>query len=109
MERPVYHSLDKPSAFFGIRGRFTSWMVGILLVVGVVALVVGTMSSTFVGIIVFVAGAVGVYVWIMSLQGKESDRAFSMRINSKKYVRYVRTPPGAARHMWRQDRLDPGK
>lgn len=109
MRCPVYHSLDKPSAFFGIRGRFTSWMVGILVVVGFVALVAGAMTSTIFGIIVFVAGAVGAYVWIMSIQGKESDRAFSMRLNSKKYVRYVRTPSGAARHMWRQDRLDPGK
>lgn len=104
MRCSVYRSLDKPSAFFGIRGRFTTWM-GLLLAADLfVALLVGLMLGSFFGFLVFVIGAVSAYVYIMGLQGKSSDRAFSQKMNSKKYPRYVRTPAGAFRHIWRGDR-----
>lgn len=104
MRCPVYRSLDKPSAFFGIRGRFTTWMVGFLVADLVVAVVVAIVTVSMFGFLVFVAGAVAAYLYIMSLQAKGSDRAFSMKMNSKKYPQYVRTPAGAFRHIWRGDR-----
>lgn len=104
MRCPVYRSLDKPSAFFGIRGRFTSWIAILLAVDLLVAFIVGIMTVSIVGIGFFLIGAVVAYLYIMSLQGKQSDRAFAMKMNSKKYPRYVRTPPGAMRHIWREGR-----
>lgn len=103
MRCPVYRSLDKPSAFFGIRGRFTSWMVVLLVVDFLFAFLVGAATTSFLGIFVFVLGAVGAYVYVMSLQGKQSDRDFALKMNSKKYPRYVRTPPGPMRRLWRGD------
>lgn len=104
MRCPVYRSLDKPSAFFGIRGRFTTWM-GFLLVADLfVAFMVGVMVGSILGFVIFIIGAIAAYIYIMGLQGKSSDRAFSMKMNAKKYVRYVRTPVGAFRHLWRLDR-----
>ena len=104
MKCPVYRSLDKPSAFFGIRGRFTSWMLGIVVVLLFAALFLGALMKAIVGVIFFLAGVVAAYVYILNLQGKSSDRAFSMKLNSRRYPRFVRTPPGALRHMWNFDR-----
>ena len=104
MRCPVYRSLDKPSAFFGIRGRFTSWMLGIVVVLLFLALIVGALTRAIVGIVIFVAGVAAAYAYILNLQGKSSDRAFTMKLNSRRYPRYVRTPAGAFRHMWNYDR-----
>lgn len=104
MRCPVYRSLDKPSAFFGIRGRFTTWMVGLLVADLLVAVIVAITTVSMLGILVFVVGAVAAYLYIMSLQAKGSDRAFSMKMNSKKYPQFIRTPAGAFRHIWKGDR-----
>lgn len=105
MRCQVYRSLDKPSAFFGIRGRFASWM-GVLLVADLfVAVLVAAFTAALLGIGVFAVGAVCAYLYVMSLQGKQSDRAFALKMNSKKYPRYVRTPPGPMRRLWRGDYL----
>lgn len=100
----VYRSLDKPSAFFGIRGRFTTWMVGLLGADLFVAFIVGAFFGTIFAFLGFVIGAVAAYMYIMGIQGKSSDRTFSMKMNSRKYRRYVRTPAGALRHIWKNDR-----
>lgn len=106
MKKELYRSLDEPSAFFGIRGRFITWfglyLGGCLLV----ALVVGSMTAGFIGFISFFAfGLVG-YGLTLSLQSKYSDRQLSMKLNSRKYVRFFRVPPFSFRHLWRRDRLD---
>ena len=62
-------------------------------------------TAALLGIGVFAVGAVCAYLYVMSLQGKQSDRAFALKMNSKKYPRYVRTPPGPMRRLWRGDYL----
>ena len=100
MKCPVYRSLDKPSAFFGLRGRFMTWTGVLMAVVLVIAFVVGMLTVSWLGFLVFAVGAVASYLLVMNLQGKSSDRAFSTKMNSKRYPQYLRTPPGAFRHMW---------
>lgn len=101
MRCTVYRSLDKPAAFFGIRGRFTAWFAVILAGVLLLALVAGAMTDTIVGVVAFIAGGGSAYLFVMGLQGKTSDRTFSLRMNSRRYVQYVRVPAGAMRHVWR--------
>lgn len=106
MRCPVYRSLDRPSAFFGIRGRFITLMGGLLVVSVLAAFFIGAMTVSAIGFVTFGIGAVGSYIYVMSLQGNSSDRAFSMRMNARRYARYVRTPAGAFRRIWRKDWRD---
>lgn len=106
MKRPLYRSLDEPSAFFGIRGRFTTWF-GIYLGGALfAALMVGSATSGFFGFLAFFAFGVVGYGFVMSLQSKYSDRQLSMKLASKRYVRFIKVPPFSFRHLWRRDRLD---
>lgn len=96
----VYRSLDKPSSFFGIKGRFMTWM-GLLLVADLfLAFIIGAFLGTLFAFAIFVIGAVAAYLFVMSLQGKSSDRAFSLKMNARRYPRYVRTPPGPFMGFW---------
>lgn len=104
MRCTVYRSLDKPSAFFGIRGRFTTWFAvfgGVALMLGLVA---GMMTDSIVGIVTFLIGAAVDYLVIMSLQGKSSDREFAVKIQSRRHARFISVPAMALRHLWRGDR-----
>ena len=106
MRRALYRSLDKPSAFFGIRGRFTTWLglfLGVALLFG---FVVGMMTASIVGIVVFLGAAVTGYMLVLSVQGRMSDRGFAIRSQSRRYARFVRVAPGAFRREWRGGRRD---
>jgi hypothetical protein len=99
MKCTVYRSLDKPSAFFGIRGQFVTWFAVILGAVLFLALIVGVTVDAIVAIVVFVAGGGSDYLFIMNLQGKSSDRALSIRMNSRRYPRFFRVPPKSMGHI----------
>lgn len=106
MKCPLYRSLDRPSAFFGIRGRFKTWF-GIGLSGGLfLALFVGTSSQGFYGFLALFVYAGIEYGIIMALQDRFSDRQLTLRMNSRRYVKFIKYPPFAIRHLWRRDRTD---
>ena len=74
MRRKVYRSLDRPAAFFGIRGRFM-WVMAlggaIALVVGLVA---GRAVATVAGFGAGLVGAVAAYLLTLSLQSRIDER-----------------------------------
>ena len=93
MRCKVYRSLDRPSSFFGIKGRFLGWY---LLVVGaalVLSVAIGIATAGIIGFVLFIAGAAGAYVLVMSLQDKSTDREFSLRLAARKYPRFYRLRP----------------
>lgn len=106
MKCTLYRSLDRPSAFFGIRGRFITWYGFILGGILFVAAFVGSFTGSFFGFLTFFGGAAAGYGFILSLQSKYSDRMLSMKFNSKRYAHFFRVPPYAFRHIWRRDRFD---
>lgn len=93
MKCKVYRSLDRPSSFFGIKGRFLGWYL--LLAGGILTLsvAVGLAAAGILGFVLFVLGAAGAYVLVMSLQDKSSDREFSLRLAARKYPRFYRIRP----------------
>jgi hypothetical protein len=101
MRCKVYRSLDRPSSFFGIRGRFMVWL---LLMAGaglLLAFPVGVALSGIAGFAVFFICVAAAYLWVVSIQEKSSDREFSMRILSRRYPRYYRLRPQPFTALWR--------
>lgn len=93
MEYKVYKSLDKPSAFFGIRGRFSIWMAMGLAVDLFISFVVGTVIVGMLGVVVFVALALVIYMYILSVQGRLTPRQLTKKMDSRKFVSCIRLKP----------------
>ncbi len=106
MRRELYRSLDRPSAFFGIRGRFKTWFAILLGISLFVALMVSSMTEGFFGYIAFFIAAGVSYGFILMMQDKGTDRELTIKMNSHRYVKFIKVPPFAVRHLWRHDRLD---
>ena len=103
MRCKLYRSLDQPSSFFGIRGRFMTVMglVGAAgAVLGIVAGIV--LGGNIFGFMVFLVTIVVGYFWVISLQSKMSDRDLTRLLNARSYRRYVRVPPGRVARLWRK-------
>lgn len=101
MVRKTYRSLDKPSAFFGIRGRF-KLVLGAFAVAAIFPAVVagGSFGSTG-GFIVFGLCFAGAYFYVMALQARSSDREFFKRLASRRYPRFIRVPARRLSSLWR--------
>lgn len=106
MKCQLYRSLDRPSAFFGIRGRFLTWFGFIAGGVMVVSFIIGSFTSSFFGFLVFFGLGAAAYGFILSLQSRSSDRVLTMKVNSRRYPSFFRVPSYAFRHLWRRDVLD---
>ncbi len=105
MKCKVYRSLDRSNVFFGIRGRFVRIFGIIGAGVGAVALVLGMALSSIVGVVAFLGGAAVDYMFVLSLQGKETDRQYAIRNQSKKLPLCFQVPAMCFRHLWRGDRF----
>lgn len=94
MERKVYRSLDKPQSFFGIRGRYTTWMAVALIGLLVVSFLIASFTVSYIGFIVFGCGALVCYLYVISTQDKLSDRAMTRRMNGSRLASCIRRQPG---------------
>ena len=99
MRFTVFRSLDKPAAFFGIRGRFMMWMVMGLGVDLMVSFVVGVMTAGLLGVITFVALALVVYMYILTLQGHLSPRQLTKSLDCRRFATCIRVRPVPFRRM----------
>lgn len=101
MRRRVYRSLDRPAAFFGIRGRFM-WVMALggalALVVGLVA---GRAVATVAGFGAGLVGAVAAYLFTLSLQSRIDEKDIWKRIVRKGYPSLYRVRPKHVRNIWR--------
>lgn len=99
MKCKVYRALDRPSVFFGIKGRFISWYLLLAGAALMLSVAVGIATAGVFGFVLFVLGAAGAYVLIMILQDRTSDREFSMRLYVRRYPRFYRLMPQPFRDM----------
>lgn len=103
MQRKTYRSLDKPSAFFGIRGRF-KLVLGVLAGASLFpAILTGSSFGSTGGFIVFGLCVAGAYFFVMGLQAKSSDREFFKRLSSRRYARFIRVPARKLSSIWKGD------
>ena len=100
MRCKVYRALDRPSVFFGIKGRFIIWYLLLAGAVLMLSLAVGLTTTGVLGFVLFVLGAAGAYVVVMILQDRSSDREFSLRIVARKYPHFYRLRPQPFRSLW---------
>lgn len=101
MERKVYRSLDRPSAFFGVRGRYVTWMAMGLAVDLIVAFIVAAMTVGFIGIVTFIGIGFGLYMYVISAQEKLSDRELDKKLDSRRLASCIRWPKYRTRRLWK--------
>ena len=93
MRCKVYRSLDRPQAFFGIKGRFITWYLIAAGAVLMMSVVIGAATAGVFGFVLFILGAACAYVFVMLLQDRTSDREFAIRLDARKYPRFYRVSP----------------
>jgi len=93
MKYRIWRSLDRPSSFFGIRGKFAYVFLGIAAGGAMLAFAVGGATNSLVGMAAFAAALVGDYMLVISIQGKLTDRSLSRFISSRRIPKAVRMRP----------------
>ena len=97
MKYRVWRSLDRPSAFFGIRGRFSTVFLGIAGAGLMVAFTVGSCTNSLIGMLTFGLCCIGAYSAVMSLQGRMTERGLARWMSSRRIPRAVRLMPKSIR------------
>lgn len=90
----IYRSLDRPSSFLGIKGKFMI-IVGIVAgISGLLGIIIGkSIGNDLVGMGIFLGGsAVGVALTLM-LQGRMSVRQFTRFLSSRNIPEFIRMKP----------------
>lgn len=82
MRCTVYKSLDNPASMFGLRGSYQKFFWLGAGVAAVLALLLGAVLGKIVGMVLLVAGVLGVYAGVMSVQGRLSDREVKKKLAS---------------------------
>ena len=87
MKYRVWRSLDRPSSFFGIRGKFAYVFLAFAAAGAMVSMVIGNMTGGITGMLAFACCCcIADYMLVTSLQGKMSDRGLA------RFLAYRRTP-----------------
>lgn len=97
MTLQVFRSLDRPSAFFGIRGRYLSIAAYAMIIDLVIAFFVGRGTNSLIGVLFFLALAAVIYLGIIYLQGMMSDKALFRRLSARRLPGYIHQHPQRVR------------
>jgi len=101
MRRRVYRSLDRPSTFMGIKGRFIIVMGLGAAVSLIAALIAGRLTSMLMGFGVAVVMMVVFYFLTTSLQAKIPEKDIWKTLVRRSLPRVYRTRPKHIRNIWR--------
>jgi len=101
MRRKVCRSLDRPSAFFGIRGRFIYVLVLIVAAGLVPSIVVGKLTSMIFGFGVLLVVAVAAYFVTTSLQSRIDEKDMMKVLAKRRLPERYRVRPKALRNIWK--------
>lgn len=101
MKRKVYRSLDRPSSFFGIRGRFMLVMLAMTVAGLVPAVVVGRLTSMIFGFGALLLVAVAAYFVTTSLQAKIDEKDILKVIVRKRFPDVYRVRTKSLRNIWK--------
>lgn len=88
----VYREIDKPYLFFGIKSSYLPFLgigMGVSLLIGVA---VGTSTQFLFGFVAFACCGVVVYVYILNLQSKYSEKNFPKVLDKGRLPRKLRVP-----------------
>ena len=90
MQLRVYRSLDRPSAFFGIRGRYQSLALYALVADLLVSFFAGQWTNGLIGVLVFVALGAVIFLGTIYIQGMYSDRTLFRLLAARRLKGYIK-------------------
>ena len=85
----MYRNLDRPFTLLGIKGRYIPVALAGLLGIIVLAIVLGTVFGTFVGLASAVALIVGGYLALTEIQQKFGEKALSRHMAGMRLPRFI--------------------
>ena len=97
MKYRVWRSLDRPSSFFGIRGKFAYVFLAFAVAGAMLAAVAGRVAGGIVGMVIFACVCVGDYMMVTSLQGRMSDRGLARFLASRRTPACIHVRPRSIR------------
>lgn len=97
----VYRSLDKTNSLFGIKGTYQRYAIFGIAGAVILGLVVGMMTNGMFGTLAAIGGAVGVYVAVLSVQSKFSERERAKWFCAHKLPDCITVPPRPLRRYCR--------
>lgn len=94
MKLRVYRSLDRPAAFFGIRGKYQSLALYAFLLDLVVSFLIARVTNGLIGILAFITLGGMIYLGTIYIQDKYSDRTLMRLFASRRLPGYIKMIPG---------------
>ncbi len=85
----MYRNLDRPFTLLGIKGRYIPVALAGLLGIIVLAIVLGTVFGTFVGLASAVVLIVGGYLALTEIQQRFGEKALSRRMAGMRLPRFI--------------------
>ena len=97
----VYRSLDKTNSLFGIKGSYQKYaLIGIVAAI-LLGFVLGMMTNGLIGTLVALGGGAAVYVAILSVQSRFSERERTKWFCSHRLPDCITVPPRPLRRYLR--------
>lgn len=97
MKYRVWRSLDRPSSFFGIRGKFAFVFLAFAAAGAMASAVIGNMTGGITGMLAFACACIADYMLVTSLQGRMSDRGLARFLASRRTPRCIHMQPRSIR------------
>lgn len=89
MRYRVYRNLDRPFTLLGVKGRYIPVALVGLLGIVVLAIVLGTVFGTFIGLASALVFIVGGYLALTEMQQKFGEKQLSRFIAGKRLPRFI--------------------
>ena len=89
MKCRVYRNLDRPFTLLGIKGRYIPVALAGLLGIIVLAIVLGTVFGTFIGLASAVVLIVGGYLALTEIQQRYGEKALSRFLAGRSLPRFI--------------------
>ena len=101
MRYRIYHSLDRPSSVFGIKGRFLLFMLLGMAMSGILALVFGKATQMLIGVAVMIAGCTASYLAVIWAQTRTDERDIMKAMGHGRLPMCWSVRPSAMRNIWK--------
>ena len=93
MKLKVYRSLDRPAAFFGIKGRYQSLALYAFATDLAVSFLLARATNGLLGVMAFILLGGLIYVGTLYLQDRNSERALTRLLASRHLPGFIKTRP----------------
>lgn len=98
MRYVVFKSLDKSSSLFGIQGSYLYWVLAALGVDLAISFVIGSLTNSFVGFVLFVGLGAVIYFATLMVQTKLSERERTKWLCSHRLPDFIHVQPRMMRN-----------